>query len=302
MLHEAYNEIVRNLIKNWESPVVYLRDRGFLPRDYEDTSKIKPNLDALMQRMERGTRNKAKDRPAAKGVSIGIRPREMRNMPWRSERGLNGDYVSPNLGKLVATDGKSPKLVDQETQLLAMKSRLEHMQPLIQKPDLLEPKRQSDHRLTPKSMKSGFTGQTYDEMLQQMIDRTSPMSKTANRTNSLTQVMKASGGNAKVPDKLLGLGPGGLNIYTGASPLERFIPYLASGTSKSKGKEKGSPNKLKAGLAAPNYLNWDMKNGRLDHYSSIEKEEYLNQLVRTFGQKLTSKEFLSKGDRQTPVS
>ncbi|XP_032311584.1 uncharacterized protein LOC6493930 isoform X2 [Drosophila ananassae] len=303
VLNEAYNEVVRNLIKNWESPVVYLRDKGFLPRDYEDTSKIKPNLDALMQRMERGTRNQAKDKPAAKGVSIGIRPREMRNMPSRNERGLKAGYAPPSLDKPMAVDGKGPKFDDQETQLLAMKSRLEQMQPLNTKPALPESKRQSHVRLTAKSMKPVFTGRTYDEMLQQMIDRTNPMSKHANRTNTLEQVMHALEGNSKVPEKLLGLGSVGLNIYTGASPLERFIPYLGGASNgKSKGKEKEAPGKVETGLAAPNYLNWDMKNGRLDHYSSIEKEAYLNQLVRTFGQKLVSKEIQSKGDTKIPTS
>ncbi|XP_023168213.2 uncharacterized protein LOC111597640 [Drosophila hydei] len=50
--HNNYNAIVRDLIKNWESPIVYLRQLGYLPNDYEDTSKIKPNLDALMSRIE----------------------------------------------------------------------------------------------------------------------------------------------------------------------------------------------------------------------------------------------------------
>lgn len=50
--HNNYNAIVRDLIKNWESPIVYLRQLGYLPKDYEDTSKIKPNLDALMSRIE----------------------------------------------------------------------------------------------------------------------------------------------------------------------------------------------------------------------------------------------------------
>ncbi|XP_032591381.1 uncharacterized protein LOC6559627 isoform X2 [Drosophila grimshawi] len=48
-----YNDIVRDLIKNWESPIVYLRQLGYLPSDYVDTSKIKPNLDALMDRIDR---------------------------------------------------------------------------------------------------------------------------------------------------------------------------------------------------------------------------------------------------------
>ncbi|XP_070134496.1 uncharacterized protein [Drosophila bipectinata] len=293
VLQEAYNEVVRNLIKNWESPVVYLRDRGFLPRDYEDTSKIKPNLDALMQRMERGTRSQ----PSAQRISIGIRPTEIRDGPSRNERGLKRGYALLNADKNAAPDGKPPKDDDQETQLLAMKSRLEHMQPLNSKHNLPEPKRQSP---TAKSMKPLSTGRTYDEMLQQMIDRTNPVAKHANRTSSLAQVMQSLHGSAKVPDKLLGLGSVGLNVYTGVSPLEREIPYLAA---KSKGgKEKEPRDKWESGLAAPNYLNWDMKNGRLDHYSSIEKDAYLNQLVRTFGQKLISKEIQSKGDPQLPVS
>lgn len=51
-LQNNYNDIVRDLIKNWDSPIVYLRQLGYLPNNYEDTSRIKPNLDELISRME----------------------------------------------------------------------------------------------------------------------------------------------------------------------------------------------------------------------------------------------------------
>lgn len=51
-LQNNYNDIVRDLIKNWDSPIVYLRQLGYLPNDFEDTSRIKPNLDELISRME----------------------------------------------------------------------------------------------------------------------------------------------------------------------------------------------------------------------------------------------------------
>lgn len=51
-LQHNYNDIVRDLIKNWDSPIVYLRQLGYLPNDFEDTSRIKPNLDELLSRME----------------------------------------------------------------------------------------------------------------------------------------------------------------------------------------------------------------------------------------------------------
>lgn len=51
-LQQNYNDIVRDLIKNWDSPIVYLRQLGYLPNNYEDTSRIKPNLDELINRME----------------------------------------------------------------------------------------------------------------------------------------------------------------------------------------------------------------------------------------------------------
>ncbi|KAI8037357.1 hypothetical protein M5D96_010108, partial [Drosophila gunungcola] len=132
----TYNEVVRNLIRNWESPVVYLRDRGFLPRNFEDTSKIKPNLDALVQRMERAKRHQAK----GKDIVLKIKPTEMGNIKHlknsaRNQRGIlaaKGSVLS-NLEQLEAIDSKmsqsNPKLTDQEGQLLAMKRRLEQLQP-----------------------------------------------------------------------------------------------------------------------------------------------------------------------------
>jgi len=86
----AYNEVVQNLIKNWESPVILLRERGFLPKNYEDTSKIKPNLDALMQRMERAKRDQTN------GKDIIVRPREMREIkrPKKAQRNHRGSLAS----------------------------------------------------------------------------------------------------------------------------------------------------------------------------------------------------------------
>ncbi|ALC42170.1 CG15909, partial [Drosophila busckii] len=47
-----YNEILIDVIKSWQTPIVQLTELGYLPDNYEDTSKIKPNLDALLDRLE----------------------------------------------------------------------------------------------------------------------------------------------------------------------------------------------------------------------------------------------------------
>ncbi|XP_070069335.1 uncharacterized protein [Drosophila takahashii] len=166
----AYNEVVQNLIKNWESPVVFLRDRGFLPKNFEDTSKIKPNLDALMQRIERAKRNQP---------IIKIQHREMREIKRpRNHRGFgatSGSMLS-NLEQLKALDSKGKKSKsranDQELQLLAMKRRLEQLQQGAETQDPPGFRRQI--KLMPRAKDPVKSAQSYDEVLQRMIEKTSP--------------------------------------------------------------------------------------------------------------------------------
>lgn len=75
---------------------------------------------------------------------------------------------------------------------------------------------------------------------------------------------------------------------------------ISSRLEDQEGKSKEAASNLKPGLEAPTFLNWDMKNGRLDHYSRSEKEAYLNKLLRAFGQKLDSKETRRRSENTVP--
>ncbi|KAH8372879.1 hypothetical protein KR009_007055, partial [Drosophila setifemur] len=304
-MRQVYNQIVRNLIKNWESPVVYLRDRGFLPSDYEDTSKIKPNLKALMQRMQRKNRGKAKFLEYRK-ISVRPREKELQNSS-RTDRDLKS-YMLPNLDKLLSENGKGaqpkPKLDEQGAQLLDMKMRLEQMQQKHQEGQRQKIKAESQHK------EPVFIGRSYDDMLQRMIDRTNPRFKQIDRSRSYSQKYESRivtnqgaqpnrnpDANQSGKDDLL-LSPDSikLSIYSSHYPLIKQISkpaiyqsqYSRDNYEESNGSGKAAD--IEPGLKAPSFLNWDMKNGRLDHYSPIEKDAYLNQLVRVFGKKLVLKE------------
>jgi len=299
----AYNEVVQNLIKNWEAPVILLRERGFLPKNYEDTSKIKPNLDALMQRMERAKRDQTN------GKDIIVRPREMREIkrPKKAQRNHRGSLASSgsmlsSLEQLKVLDSKAKsnaKMNDQELQLLAMKRRLEQLQEGAASQDLPGYRRQI--KLFPRTKDPVKPAQSYDEVLQRMIEKTSPHSKQ--HSNSHLEKF-ATGVNHKSSnvqlgsreEQLLNTMPISLSTYRAHSFLHNLIDKPAIDLPKSsreeaqKSKDDAAAPNLESELAAPRYLNWDMKKGRLDHYSIAEKEAYLNQLVRVFGQNLDLKE------------
>ncbi|KAH8348660.1 hypothetical protein KR084_009487, partial [Drosophila pseudotakahashii] len=289
----AYNEVVQNLIRNWESPVVFLRDRGFLPKNFEDTSKIKPNLDALMQRIERAKR----DEPIVK-----IQHREMREIKrpknalrnHRSFLATSGSMLS-NLEQLKALDSKATKsksrVNEQELQLLAMKRRLEQLQQGADSQDPPGYRRQI--KLIPKAKDPVKSAQSYDEVLQRMIEKTSPHFKQhpnlhldkvaplANHRSTNVQLVSKE-------DKLLHSAPLSLSTYRAQSYQPNLIDLPKS--SRAQEAKEVKDDAIESELAAPRYLNWDMKKGRLDNYSSVEKEAYLNQLVRVFGQNLDLKE------------
>ncbi|XP_017125776.1 uncharacterized protein LOC108145095 [Drosophila elegans] len=295
----TYNQVVRNLIRNWESPVVYLRDRGFLPKNFEDTSRIKPNLDALVQRMERAKRHQAK----GKDIVLRIKPTEMGNIKQlknsaRNQRGIltaKGSVLS-NLERLEAIDSKmsqsNPRLNEQEGQLLAMKRRLEQLQPGVASLD--QPGYRRQINVTPRVKTPVKSAQNYDEILQRMIEKTSPLSKQHSSSQlraSKNAVLNSKFQSAK-DDKLLNSAPINLSTYKAFSFLPNSIdkPFIdLTKSSRAENKNQMSTTNFESDLAAPRYLNWDIKNGRLDHYSSAEKEAYLNQLVRVFGQNLDSK-------------
>ncbi|XP_016991443.1 uncharacterized protein LOC108053343 [Drosophila rhopaloa] len=299
----TYNEVVRNLIRNWESPVVYLRDRGFLPKNFEDTSKIKPNLDALMQRIERAKRQQTK----GKDIMLKIRPKEMVEIKQLKKSARNQRGIFSKSKQLKIRNSKLSKskaeLKEQEEQLLAMKRRLEELQPSGASPDQLGYRRQIN--LTPSFNDPVKSPQSYDEILQRMIERTSPLSKHHSSfplqtlKNGFLSVPVANTNfcKAQLGSKEDNLVPSSLSTYKAFSFLPNSIDKLSIDlikSSRAENKSQASAPKLESNLEAPRYLNWDMKKGQLDPYSSVEKEAYLNQLVKVFGKNYDSKETYQK--------
>ncbi|KAI8037354.1 hypothetical protein M5D96_010105 [Drosophila gunungcola] len=131
-----------------------------------------------------------------------------------------------------------------------------------------------------------------------MIEKTSPLSKQLSSSQLQTSenaVEKSNFQSVQLDakdDKLMNSAPMNLNTYKAFSFLPNSIhkPFIdLTKSSRAENKNQMSASNFESNLAAPRYLNWDMKKGRLDHYSSAEKEAYLNQLVRVFGQNLDSK-------------
>ncbi|KAH8308699.1 hypothetical protein KR059_000809, partial [Drosophila kikkawai] len=247
-----YNGIVRNMIRSWEAPVVYLRGRGFLPSDYQDTSKIKPSLDALMQRLE-----------ANNHAHEGIRTRN-----------ING--VS-----------KAKKAFGWE-QLQALSSKFKS------KPDDRDgkqlPEKQMNANVAPAVKPKEPSSKRYDIILQRMIEKTRPNpgrqpSVSFQSAKALAPTNDNPGTSASVS----------LNSNGPLSFLPNPIDKSEMNMQKSNPSEAQETNvkevtpDLKLGLA-PTFLNWDMKNGRLNQYSPSEKEAYLNKLLNAYRKKLSSKE------------
>ncbi|EDV59803.1 uncharacterized protein LOC6541650 [Drosophila erecta] len=306
-----YNEVVQNLIKNWELPVVYLKKRGFLPRNYEDASRIKPNLDALMQRIERTKRDHTKE------ITMKVRPTEMSKSFPRNQRcflSSTGSMLS-NLEQLKAIEGQATKSKsntkpsEQEQQLLAMKRRLEELQQGL-------PGYPRQIKLTQRDKDPVKSSKSYDQILQRMIEKTSPH-YTQHSNSHLgahqNQLAPAPDANQKFVNAQMGpkkdtpltLEPIELKAYRAHSALRNFLDKSAVDLPISRAVETlkitakmEAPN-LESQLRAPTFLNWDMKKGRLDHYSREDKEAYLNQLVRVFGQNMDFKEPTHKGNEPT---
>ncbi|XP_043648515.1 uncharacterized protein LOC122616967 [Drosophila teissieri] len=313
---QAYNEVVPSLIKNWESPVVYLKKQGFLPRNYEDASRIKPNLDALMQRIERAKRDHTKE------IIMKVRPTVMSKVLPRNQRGFlspTGSMLS-NLEQLKIIEGQVTKAKsktkpsEQEQQLLAMKRRLEELRPAANSQDQLGYRRQI--KLTPRDKDPVKSTKSYDEILQRMIERTSPhYTKKSNLHLETHQYQLASAPEANPKsvslqmgakeDTSLTLNPIDLDAYRVHSAPRNLLGKSAVDLPISRAVETQkimsntkAPN-VESKLRAPTYLNWDMTKGRLDHYSRVDKEAYLNQLVRVFGQNMDFKEPTQKGNEPT---
>ncbi|XP_060654815.1 uncharacterized protein LOC132790338 isoform X1 [Drosophila nasuta] len=249
-LHNNYNEIVRDLIKNWESPIVYLRQLGYLPNDYEDTSKIKPNLDALMSRMERDDERDSLRQEVDKSRQhfCGVQDEKLK----QKRENANGN------------EGIKYPTVDQ---LLAMKQPSLAVAMSAAKVDELMPKQKAaDHQadgsnaqlmlltqLLAKQQSAQVqseVNQKSEDFLQQLVAKTSPV---AVGVGGMPQV-------AAAPQQLVG---GDANVMS-SRPVEA---------------------QSKVQIDAPQYLNWDIGSNKLKQISPLEKNAYVDKLVRIYVKK-----------------
>ncbi|XP_034102126.1 uncharacterized protein LOC117566688 isoform X1 [Drosophila albomicans] len=256
-LHNNYNEIVRDLIKNWESPIVYLRQLGYLPNDYEDTSKIKPNLDALMSRMERDDERDSLRQEVDKSRQhfCGVQDEKLKQK--RENANGNEGIKYPTVDQLLAM--KQPSLAvamsaAKVDELMPKQKAADHQADgsnaqLMLLTQLLA-KQQSAQVQTDVNQKS-------EDFLQQLVAKTSPVA-----VGGMPQV-------AAAPQQLVG---GDANAMS-SRPVEA---------------------QSKVQIDAPQYLNWDIDSNKLKQISPLEKNAYVDKLVRIYVKKQETQGELKK--------
>ncbi|XP_017960947.1 uncharacterized protein LOC108654281 [Drosophila navojoa] len=184
--HNNYNAIVRDLIKNWESPIVYLRQLGYLPKDYEDTSKIKPSLDALMSRIEHDDQPNAIHSEGDKGQQqfCGANDGKKMELQKKKKKKRKAILLQPQKGKrrdreANATQGVAYPTVDQ---LLAM---VQHTKPAAigePKAQPLEPQPKPVEQVD--NSKLQLLGQMFSEQRQEPVQQEQPVQSAAKATEN----------------------------------------------------------------------------------------------------------------------
>ncbi|KAH8391053.1 hypothetical protein KR215_005107 [Drosophila sulfurigaster] len=265
-LQNNYNEIVRDLIKNWESPIVYLRQLGYLPNDYEDTSKIKPNLDAIMSRMERDDERDS-----------------LRQEVDKSKQHLCGVQDVKLKQKRENAIGKEGIKYPTVDQLLAMKQPSLAVAMSAAKVDELMPKQKAaDHQadnsntqlmlLTQLLAKQQLAqvqtevNQKSEDFLQQLVAKTSPVA-----VGGMPQV-------AAAPQQLIGGDANAMSRYNLLKSLDKLAIHSSPCSRPVEAQSKVQ-------IDAPQYLNWDIDGNKLKQISPLEKNAYVDKLVRIYVKK-----------------
>ncbi|XP_064542987.1 uncharacterized protein LOC135431672 isoform X2 [Drosophila montana] len=201
-----YNEIVRDLIKNWESPIIYLRQLGYLPSDYEDTSKIKPNLDALMSRIERDEQHEAVQTEVDKPKELDTKKlqikrkresaRRKRKSGRRRQRQATDTQTAnyPNMEQLMAMTEQSKPLGIAEAQ-----ATVERSQNLQQ--NLVEQNARSKMLLLSEILSHQRQVRPHvdgnEDVLKRLVAKTSPY--TAHKLQPVAGVLGNNGNNGNMP-------------------------------------------------------------------------------------------------------
>lgn len=310
-LQNNYNEIVRDLIKNWESPIVYLRQLGYLPSDYEDTSRIKPNLDALISRMDRDEEKDAlgPDRDKSKqfcGTSE-IRTKKKRDNilkitngevePQRRQRSTTGNQgtIYPSVDQMLAM--KQPSLAvamsaAKVDELMPKQKPADHHSPSNSQLILLS------HLLTKQQPEQvhlpSETNEKTDDFLQQLVAKTSPQQMetqiaSGSQLIAETAIKRTPGilPSNNVKSSISGSGSGDTNTLSMYGTLHKSFDKLATHPSKSS-RQDATQSKIQ--IEAPHYLNWDIANNKLKQISPLEKNSYVDKLVRIYVKKQESQE------------
>ncbi|XP_017837299.1 uncharacterized protein LOC108596256 isoform X1 [Drosophila busckii] len=162
-----YNEILIDVIKSWQTPIVQLTELGYLPDNYEDTSKIKPNLDALLDRLE----SYKQQLPAEEQAKPNKRKIKSKAAEQRKERETKLDAAI----KLPTADDIVGRMLKEEE--LKHQKHEPNMQLLLMG-HLLAKQQQQQVKLQPETPETGAAlkpAVVADNTLERLLKKTSPL-------------------------------------------------------------------------------------------------------------------------------
>ncbi|BFG04125.1 uncharacterized protein DMAD_03166 [Drosophila madeirensis] len=277
----AYDKVVRDLIKNWESPIAYLESVGCITDEFKDTSVIKPGLDAIKDYMETKKRHRKMKRY---GNLFSNKPRETHAMNQldimldkikpKDVRSINSNHsfgIYPHIAHLMATQD------EQERQLLEMKQRL--------LPVPASRLKQEQAETAPKPPVRRF-----DTMLKQMMMQASPQMKQKEQAHTFESKPNAEDGPQLTPNLKSGT-PNGADSIPNLLPVDKLDTNLGP---SSRAEEEAVAGTQSKDVEAPSYLNWDIEKKQFNQYSPVAKEAYVNKLVKMFVEKDKQREHQRK--------
>ncbi|XP_001360142.2 uncharacterized protein [Drosophila pseudoobscura] len=264
-LNNAYDEVVRGLIKSWESPIGYLQGRGYLSGEYRDTSIIKPHLDAIMDRIEGIKRQKKmkRDSDILGSNAMGPLPGEIHAMnqldimldkikPKGTDRKQSDNKQSdmyPNVAQLMDIMQAGRKRDEEERQLWEMEQRLKPL------PESLSKQDQTEAPASPSKQPDDI----FNKMKASPQLQEPEQASASHNTEDGAQVTTVPKSSSTYREERI------QNVA-----IDKLDTNLAPSSRASKDVE------------APSYLNWDIEKQHFSQYSPVAKEAYVNKLVKMF--------------------
>ncbi|XP_030387201.1 uncharacterized protein LOC115633849 [Scaptodrosophila lebanonensis] len=382
-LLNSYHEVVRDVIENWNAPIVYLKRKGYLPNNFEDTSHIKVYMDELMDRIKlteqeavlRKQRKSKKLRSAtplfetkAMNVDIDSKPLnqklqfktmlQLNNRFKETARRESNMFASPPpnsniqfekictqssglqvpcannfddmLQRMILktaptqtaafqtlnraySEAYTPKLADTlPTGAAGMSMNLANSYFAPQQANMTQmfavplpgPPLPTDYGAGPVPMSaapetSDKTVKSVPDILplalaiqeqeRRNINASPPISDAYAAQNKEIQIQPQEVIGKPTP-QWLGTLERSLSMYNGQRGIKQPESSSAQNTvnpssQSSREEATAAASRSKVGIEKPNYLNWDVQTKRLKMFSPIEKDAYLNRLVKTFAQK-----------------